>query len=161
MFSPYSVRSSDTWAPITNVTWRYGDGTSERGASVRHAYSRAGKFHVTVIVQDAAGNAAQRTFVVAAAPLAQPVSATAVSATATASGLRVLIACLPSNPSVAGSVTAAIPGAKPVSFRCSVPGRGTALVPGRATRGKRVVVRVTSLDLAGLPHLRASTLRAL
>jgi hypothetical protein len=89
------------------------------------------------------------------------VSATAVSATATANGLRVLIACLPSNPSVTGTVTAAIPGAKPVPFRCSVPGSGTALVPGRATRGKRVVVRVTALDIAGLPHLRASTLKTL
>ena len=161
VFSPYSVRASDTWSPVTSVTWRYGDGTSERGASVRHAYLRAGSFHVTVVVQDAAGNAAQRTFVVVAAPLAQPVSATAVSATATARGLRVLIACLPSNPSVTGSVTGAIPGAKPVRFRCSVPGRGTALVPGHATRGKRVVVRVTGIDLAGLPHLRASTLRTL
>jgi hypothetical protein len=161
VLSPYSVRSSDTWSPIASVTWRYGDGTSERGASVRHAYSRAGRFHVTVVVQDTAGNAAQRTFVVVAAPLARAVSATAVSATATANGLRVLIACLPSNPRVTGTVTAAIPGAKPVPFRCTVPGRGSALVPGRATRGKRVVVRVTSLDLAGLPHLRASTLRSL
>ena len=67
----------------------------------------------------------------------------------------------PSNPSVPGAVTAAIPGAKPVRFRCTVPGRATALVPGTATRGKRVVVRVTSRDLAGLPHLRASTLRTL
>ena len=40
---------------------------------MRHAYLRAGSFHVTVVVQDAAGNAAQRTFVVVAAPLAQPV----------------------------------------------------------------------------------------
>ncbi|MEA2783652.1 MAG: hypothetical protein QOK29_5211, partial [Rhodospirillaceae bacterium] len=69
VLNPYSVRSSDTWSPLTSVTWRYGDGTSERGASVRHAYARAGSFHVTVIVQDAAGNAAQRTFVVAAVPL--------------------------------------------------------------------------------------------
>jgi hypothetical protein len=161
VLAPYSVRVSDTWSPVTDVTWRYGDGTSERGASVRHAYSRAGTFHVTVVVQDAAGNAAQRTFVVVTAPLARPVSATAVSATATATGLRVLIACLPSNPGVTGTVTAAIPGAKPVPFRCSVPGRGTALVPGRATRGKRVVVRVRSLDVAGLAHLRASTLTTL
>ena len=161
ILAPYSVRTSDTWSPVTDVTWRYGDGTSERGASVRHAYSRAGTFHVTVIVQDAAGNAAQRTFVVVAAPLARPVSATAVSATATATGLRLLIACLPSNPPVTGTVTAAIPGAKPAPFRCTVPGRATALVPGRATRGKSVVVRVTGLDLAGLAHLRASTLRTL
>jgi hypothetical protein len=161
VLGPFAVRVSDAWSPISDVTWNYGDGTSERGASVRHAYSRAGTFHVTVIVHDAAGNAAQRTFIVVAAPLARPVSATAVSATATARGLRVVIACLPSNPSVTGTVTAAIPGAKPVPFRCSVPGRGTALVPGAATRGKRVVVRVTSLDLAGLPHLRASMLKAI
>jgi hypothetical protein len=161
VLAPFSVRPSDAWSPITDVTWRYGDGTTERGASVRHAYSRAGSFHVTVVVQDAAGNAAQRTFVVIAAPLARAVSATAISATATPAGLRVLIACLPSNPSVTGSVTAAIPGGKAVPFRCSVAGRGTAVVPGRAVRGKRVVVRVRGLDVARLPHPRASTLRAL
>ena len=161
VLGPFAVRVSDTWSPIGDVIWKYGDGTSERGTSVRHAYTRAGTFHVTVIVHDAAGNAAQRTFIVVAAPLARSVSATAVSATTTARGLRVAIVCLPSNPSVTGTVTAAIPGAKPVAFRCSVPGRGTALVAGAATRGKRVVVRVTSLDLAGLPHLRAATLTAL
>ena len=69
--------------------------------------------------------------------------------------------CLPSNPSVTGTVTAALAGAKPVPFRCTVGGQGTALVPGAAARGKHVVVRVTSLDLAGLPHLRASTLTTL
>jgi hypothetical protein len=68
------------------------------------------------------------------------------------------VICMPSNPSIKGTVAAAIPGAKIVPFRCSVPGKGTALVPGTATRGKRVVVRVTALDLAGLPHPRASTL---
>ena len=68
VLGPFSVRASDTWSPIVDVTWRYGDGTSEHGASVRHAYSRAGAFHVTVIVSDAAGNAAQRTFVVTTSP---------------------------------------------------------------------------------------------
>jgi hypothetical protein len=153
VLAPFAVSASDTWSPITDVTWNYGDGTSERGASVRHGYARAGSFHVTLTVHDAAGNAAQRTFVVVTAPLAR-----ALSAAATAQGLSVLVACLPSTPSVRGTVTAALPGAKPAPFRCSVAGRGTAIVPGRAVRGKRVVVRVTALDPAGLPHLRASTL---
>ena len=96
VLGPFSVRASDTWSPIVDVTWRYGDGTSEHGASVRHAYSRAGSFHVTVVVSDAAGNAAQRTFVVVAAPLARAVSADGDAARAAASRVR----CLPSNPSV-------------------------------------------------------------
>jgi hypothetical protein len=153
VLGPYSLRASDSWSPIGDVTWRYGDGTTERGASVRHAFSRAGSFHVTVIVHDAAGNAAQRTFVVVATPLAS-----AVSATATARGLSVGVSCMPSSPSITGTVTAVIPGAKLTPFRCSVPGKGTALVPGSPTRGKRVVVRISALDLAGLPHARASTL---
>ena len=153
VLGPYSLRASDTWSPIADVTWSYGDGTTERGASVRHAYSHAGSFHVTVTVHDAAGNAAQRTFVVVATPLAS-----AATATATTRGLSVGVRCMPASPSVTGTVTAAIPGAKIVPFRCSVPGQGTAVVPGTATRGKRVVVRVTGLDIAGLPHPRASTL---
>jgi hypothetical protein len=153
VLAPFAVRASDTWSPITDVTWLYGDGTSEHGPSVRHGYSRAGSFHVTVVVRDAAGNAAQRAFVVLAVPLA-----TAASATATTRGLTVGVRCLPSNPSVAGTVTAVIPGARIVPFRCSVPGTGRALVPGTARRGRHVVVRVTGVDLAGLPHPRASTL---
>ena len=155
VLGPYSLLASDTWSPITDVTWAYGDGTTEHGASVRHAYSRAGSFHVTVTVHDAAGNAAQRTFVVVTTPLAS-----ATGATATPKGLSVGITCMPSSPGVTGTVMAALPGAKPVAFRCSVPGKGTALVPGHATSGRRVVVTVTGLDPAGLPHPRASTLRA-
>jgi hypothetical protein len=153
VLGPYSLRASDTWSPIADVTWSYGDGTTERGASVRHAYSHAGSFHVTVTVHDAAGNAAQRTFVVVAIPLAS-----AVAATATARGLSVSVRCMASSPSVTGTVTAAIPGAKIVPFRCSVAGSGSAVVPGTAKRGQRVVVRVTGLDLAGLPHPRPATL---
>ena len=122
------MRASDSWSPIADVTWRYGDGTTERGTSVRHAYSRAGSFHVTVIVHDAAGNAAQRTFVVVASPLAS-----AATATATVRGLSVGVTCMPSSPSVTGTVTAAIPGAKIVPFRCSVPG-----TRHRARAGQRV-----------------------
>ena len=155
VLGPFSVRASDSWSPIADVTWRYGDGTTEHGASVRHAYTRAGAFHVTVIVSDAAGNAAQRTFVVTTSPIAR-----ARSAAATPRGLSVTIACLPSSPSVTGSVTAALAGAKPVPFRCSVAGRGSALVPGSVTRGRRVAVRVTGIDLAGLVHLSAVTLTA-
>jgi hypothetical protein len=142
VLAPFSLRTTDTWSPIVDVTWRYGDGTTEHGPSVRHAYSRAGSFHATVIVQDAAGNAAQR----------------AVSAAATPRGLRVGIVCLPSNPSVTGTVSAAVPGAKPAPFRCSVAGRGNTLVPGKPVRGRRVAVRVTGFDLAGQPHLLATTL---
>ena len=50
VLGPFSVRASDTWSPIVDVTWRYGDGTSEHGATVRHAYRRAGAFHGTVVV---------------------------------------------------------------------------------------------------------------
>ena len=54
--------------------------------------------------------------------------------------------------------------------RAPSPCRSAARVPGQRARrscrggrsaGRRVVVRVTGLDLAGLPHLRASTLTAL
>lgn len=155
VLGPFSVRASDTWSPIVDVTWRYGDGTSEHGASVRHAYTRAGAFHVTVIVNDAAGNAAQRTFVVTTSPIAR-----ALSARATPRGLSVAIACLPSNPSVTGTVAAAIQRTKPMPFRCTVPGRGSALVPGAVARRRRVAVRVTGLDIAGLPHVSAVTLTA-
>jgi hypothetical protein len=153
VLGPYSVRASDVWSPIVDVTWRYGDGTAEHGSSVRHAYARPGSYHVVVLVSDAAGNTAQRTFVVVVAPIAR-----ATSAGASARGLSVRIACLPSSPSVTGTVTAALPGARPVPFRCSVAGSGTALVPGKAVRGRRVAVRLTGVDLAGLPHLLAATL---
>jgi hypothetical protein len=155
VFGPFSLRASDTWSPIVDVTWRYGDGVTEHGPSVRHAYRRAGTFHVTVIVNDAAGNAAQRTFVVTTSPIAR-----AASAAATPRGLKVVVACMPSSPSVAGTLTAVPPNAKPVPFRCSVPGRGSALVPGTVRRGRRVVVRVTGFDVAGLGHVSAVTLPA-
>ena len=156
------MRASDTWSPITDVTWRYGDGTSERGASVRHAYARAGTL--------------PRHGASCTTPPATRRSARSSSSRRRSharlgdgglgdrdrGGLRVAIACLPSNPSVTGTVTAAIPGAKPVPFRCSVARtRARRSCRARATRGKRVVVRVTGLDLAGLPHLRASTLATL
>jgi hypothetical protein len=155
VLGPFSLRASDTWSPIVDVTWRYGDGATEHGPSVRHAYRRAGGFHVTVLLHDAAGNAAQRTFVVTAAPIAR-----AVSAAATPRGLNVAVACLPSSPSVTGTLTAVPPGGKPAPFRCTVPGRGRALEPGTVKRGRRVVVRVTGVDLAGLGHVSAVTLPA-
>ena len=43
VLGPFSVRASDTWSPIVDVTWRYGDGTSEHGATVRHAYRARGR----------------------------------------------------------------------------------------------------------------------
>jgi len=155
VLGPFSVRASDTWSPIVDVIWRFGDGTSEHGTSVRHSFGRAGAFHGTVVVVDAAGNTAQRTFVVTTSPIARP-----LAATATPRGLKVSIACLPSSPSVTGTVTAVVPGAKNTPFRCTVPGRGSALVPGTVKRGRRILVRVSGLDLAGLPHISALRLPA-
>ncbi len=155
VLGPFSVRASDTWSPVVDVTWRFGDGSSEHGTTVRHSFRRAGAFHGTVVVVDAAGNTAQRTFVVTTSRIARP-----LAGTATPRGLKVSIACLPSNPSVTGTVTAVLPGTKAAPFRCTVPGRGSALVRGTVKRGQRVLVRVSGLDLAGLPHISALRLQA-
>jgi PKD repeat protein len=38
--------------------WRFGDGKSAAGATVRHAYRKAGRYVVTLVATDAAGHAA-------------------------------------------------------------------------------------------------------
>ena len=47
-------------ADMSAVTlrWRFGDGKTATGASVKHAYRRAGRYVVTVVATDAAGHAA-------------------------------------------------------------------------------------------------------
>ena len=71
-----------------DVTWRYGDGTSERGASVRHAYSRAGSLprHGHRAATPPATRRSARSWS-SPLPLASPPDGSL--ATATASGLSV------------------------------------------------------------------------
>jgi PKD domain len=49
-------------APLAGrPTWRFGDGASATGAHVRHAYKKAGRYHVSVTQSDAAGGTATAT----------------------------------------------------------------------------------------------------
>ena len=52
----FSVQPAPWAAPLAgSARWDFGDGTGATGASVRHAYSRAGRYAVTVSQTDAAG----------------------------------------------------------------------------------------------------------
>ena len=44
-----------TAGPDTSVNWVFGDGTAKTGASVRHAFARAGVFPVLAVLDDGAG----------------------------------------------------------------------------------------------------------
>ena len=58
----FSVDVSDAWSKLARPPlWQFGDGTSARGLSVRHAYLRRGSYHVTVTAEDLAGNRATST----------------------------------------------------------------------------------------------------
>lgn len=47
--------SLDTDGTIVDVTWAFGDGSSQRGSIVRHAYVREGTYLVTLTVEDNCG----------------------------------------------------------------------------------------------------------
>ena len=136
VLGPYSVRASDTWSPIVDVTWRYGDGTSEHGASVRHAYSRAGAFHVTVRRQRR-GRQRRAAHVRGRRRSARAPVSRRRSRRPRPRGLRVPIACLPSNPSVTGTRDRRDPGRQARAVPLHRPrARHARSCRGRATRGQ-------------------------
>jgi chitodextrinase len=51
---PFAAEPLDI-SPVT-YWWRFSDGRTANGASVRHVYRKAGRFPVTVIATDAAGH---------------------------------------------------------------------------------------------------------
>ena len=53
----FSVSPFDVWSALGATTWSFGDGTTQSGASVTHAYSTAGNHTVTVTSSDVLGNA--------------------------------------------------------------------------------------------------------
>ena len=52
-----SAHAADTQSPVS-IEWQFGDGSSAAGLSVTHAYSAPGKYTVTAVAQDGAGNTA-------------------------------------------------------------------------------------------------------
>jgi PKD repeat protein len=58
------TRSSDTGGQIVSYRWSFGDGASAGGATVSHAYRRAGAYRVTLTVADETGATARATTVV-------------------------------------------------------------------------------------------------
>ena len=118
------------------------------GRRVRHAYARAGAFHGTVVVvrcRRQHGAAHVRGLDVAD-------RARAVRRGATPRGLKVFVACMPSSPSVTGTRDGRHCRARR-RCRSAAPCRAGAapLVPGKARRGQRVVVRVTGRRPRGPP----------
>lgn len=51
----FSVSTFDAWSPV-GVSWSFGDGFSDGGDSVSHAYGVPGTYTVTIKATDAAGN---------------------------------------------------------------------------------------------------------
>jgi hypothetical protein len=51
MISPF-----DVWSALAATSWSFGDGTSQPGTSVSHAYATPGRYTVTVASNDALGN---------------------------------------------------------------------------------------------------------
>jgi hypothetical protein len=53
----FGVASSDLWSALAGAPrWRFGDGASARGRTVRHRYRRNGAFHLVLTQADSLGN---------------------------------------------------------------------------------------------------------
>jgi hypothetical protein len=52
----FLVSPFDVWSVPATTNWSFGDGTSQSGTSVSHAYTAPGKYTVTVSSTDAVGN---------------------------------------------------------------------------------------------------------
>ncbi len=52
----FSLSASDVWSTLGGTTWNFGDGHSTTGATVTHAYAKAGTYNVTVTTADVLGN---------------------------------------------------------------------------------------------------------
>jgi len=61
----FSISPFDVWSALGATSWSFGDGTSQSGASVTHAYSTAGNYNVTVRSADVLGNATSASATVA------------------------------------------------------------------------------------------------
>ncbi|HEY6889674.1 MAG TPA: PKD domain-containing protein, partial [Solirubrobacter sp.] len=120
----FSVDARDRWSPGGRVTWDYGDGVTETGSGVSHAYVAAGRYTVAVTATDGLGNATteQRTIVVTDAPAPAPVATLVPAATVT-----------PPAPTPAQPTPKA-----PAAKRITIPFRGAYKIPGSrsACRGK-------------------------
>jgi hypothetical protein len=68
-----SAAASDRWSPVS-LSWSFGDGATETGAAVTHAFSSPGAFDATVTATDGTGNAssAARSILVTPGPPPPP-----------------------------------------------------------------------------------------
>lgn len=51
----------DSWSPVAETSWSFGDGASATGATADHAFAAAGTYAVTVAATDALGNRSEQT----------------------------------------------------------------------------------------------------
>ena len=67
----FSASPFDVWGPLTTA-WSFGDGATATGATVQHAYARAGTFTASVTATDAVGNTVTSSGVVQVPGVLQP-----------------------------------------------------------------------------------------
>lgn len=69
----FSVSPFDVWSALGATSWSFGDGTSQMGTSVTHAYGAPGTYSVNVTSLDALGNATSTSGAISiTAPAAAP-----------------------------------------------------------------------------------------
>ena len=64
LMCPDTPSCSDTSSPVSSYSWDFGDGNSDTGASVDHAYAEAGEYTVTLTIETNDGQTCETSKVV-------------------------------------------------------------------------------------------------
>ena len=146
----FSLQARDDQSGLTSASWRYGAGPTVQGASQRHVFARPGRFRVTAIATDAAGNSTVIVKTVTVVPLAR-VLATPLARSGGTVTLRVV--CFVSPLTVGGTVSI---GPGRATFVCSSAGKASVRLRVRAPA--RTPVSVAAIDASGAVHVAVTRL---
>ena len=146
----FSLQARDDQSGVLSASWRFGTGPTVQGASQRQVFPRPGRFRVTAIATDYAGNSTLVVKTVTVVPLAR-VLARPLARTADTVTLRVV--CFVSPLAVGGTVSI---GTSRAGFVCSSSGKATVRLRVRAPKGSSATV--SAIDASGTAHATGTRL---